>query len=487
MPNPLRSLADTLKSIRQRFETVLERSSNEEGKSVPPAQITEREDDQIEYAAQDDPDMDMQALGPAQSHDEVTRLEDLRIDDADALDHAQRLEDQNPLVNEANTTNAQPFTPFQPSDPASLQAQEDGDEDMENGATLSPSELRERGGLEDVLTDTELQPEYQQTMEEQVELELRSWQLAGQPEDQARELWRQYTALTHHLAYDLCEQLRLILEPTLATRLKGDYRTGKRLNMKKVIPYIASEFTKDKIWLRRTRPSKREYQVLLALDDSKSMREGRAAHLAFETMSLVLKALGRLEAGDTAVIRFGETVDVLHDFDSTPGVAGFSDTDGAKVIQSFNFDQKATNVLSLLDRSLKLLADARTRHSSSGADLWQLEIIISDGRCQDHEKLRAMLRRASEQRVMVVFVIVDALQHQAQSTSSGSGSKSKTNSILTMNQASYAMVNGKMELQLQRYLDLFPFEYYVVLRDVESLPDVLAGTLKQFFERVSEE
>jgi hypothetical protein len=43
--------------------------------------------------------------------------------------------------------------------------------------------------------------------------------------------------------------------------MKGDYRTGKRLNMKKIIPYIASQFKKDKIWLRRSKPAKREYQV----------------------------------------------------------------------------------------------------------------------------------------------------------------------------------------------------------------------------------
>lgn len=33
---------------------------------------------------------------------------------------------------------------------------------------------------------------------------------------------------------ELTEQLRLILEPTLASKLAGDYRTGKRINMKKV-------------------------------------------------------------------------------------------------------------------------------------------------------------------------------------------------------------------------------------------------------------
>ena len=63
------------------------------------------------------------------------------------------------------------------------------------------------------------------------------------------------------LAGELTEQLRLILEPTKATRLAGEYRSGKRLAMRKVIAYIASHFRKDKIWLRRTRPDQRTYQV----------------------------------------------------------------------------------------------------------------------------------------------------------------------------------------------------------------------------------
>ena len=41
-------------------------------------------------------------------------------------------------------------------------------------------------------------------------------------------------ALRAGLVGELTEQLRLILEPTLASRLAGDYRSGKRINMKKV-------------------------------------------------------------------------------------------------------------------------------------------------------------------------------------------------------------------------------------------------------------
>lgn len=48
------------------------------------------------------------------------------------------------------------------------------------------------------------------------------------------ELWQTISNKMLPNARELCEQLRLILEPTKCTRLKGDYRTGRRINMKKV-------------------------------------------------------------------------------------------------------------------------------------------------------------------------------------------------------------------------------------------------------------
>lgn len=75
------------------------------------------------------------------------------------------------------------------------------------------------------------------------------------------ELWGKLRSVTAGLSQRLCEQLRLVLEPMVATKLQGDYRSGKRINMRRVIPYIASGFRKDKIWLRRTKPAKRDYQV----------------------------------------------------------------------------------------------------------------------------------------------------------------------------------------------------------------------------------
>src|SRR5205823_3454979 len=133
--------------------------------------------------------------------------------------------------------------------------------------------------------------------------------------EEARALWTYYESRTRELSLSLTEQLRLILAPTLATKMRGDFRTGKRLNIKRIIPYIASQYKRDKIWMRRSVPSKRSYQIMIAIDDSSSMGESGSAALAFETLALVSKSLSMLEVGEICVVGFGEVVQVAHPFE----------------------------------------------------------------------------------------------------------------------------------------------------------------------------
>ncbi|CAG8485903.1 6023_t:CDS:10 [Diversispora eburnea] len=291
----------------------------------------------------------------------------------------------------------------------------------------------------------------------------------GKDGKDGRELWQKYENLTYDLANGLCEQLRLILEPTLATRLKGDYRTGKRLNMKKIIPYIASDFRKDKIWLRRTRPSKRQYQVMIAVDDSKSMCQTDSIQLAYETLALISKALSQLEVGDISIVSFGEKVQILHPFDQP-----FSSEAGAQVLQQFTFEQNKTYVRNLMETSIALLEHARTNYSSRSQqkELWQLQLIISDGVCEDHESLKVLVRKAVEAQIMVVFIVVD--------------NKSEKDSIMSMNQVKYKSVDGIMTLEMVQYLESFPFDYYVILKDINALSETLADVLRQYFSIISQ-
>ncbi|ODV63681.1 AAA family ATPase midasin [Ascoidea rubescens DSM 1968] len=289
------------------------------------------------------------------------------------------------------------------------------------------------------------------------------------PIEDSREIWRQCEMNTQELSGRLCEQLRLILEPTLTSKLKGDYRTGKRLNMKRIIPYIASDFRKDKIWLRRNKPSKRQYQIMICIDDSKSMVESKADKLAFESICLVSKALNQLESGELSIIKFGEKIRVLQDFKDT-----FSIEKGARILQWFGFDQTKTDVKILIEESKKIFNENRRRLQNQ--ELWQLQIIISDGVCEDHESIQRMVRRCKEEKIMVVFVIIDS-----RSSDSSSGKES----ILEMSQVRYVMNNGTTSLKINKYLDSFPFEFYVVVRNISELPEMLSIILRQYFSELA--
>ncbi|CAB1342786.1 unnamed protein product [Coregonus sp. 'balchen'] len=268
------------------------------------------------------------------------------------------------------------------------------------------------------------------------------------PEELRREMELQLEAWMKQAPGDqeeqLCEQLRLILEPTQAAKLKGDFRTGKRLNMRKVIPYIASQFRKDKIWLRRTKPSKREYQICLAVDDSSSM------------------------VGQVSVCSFGETVQLLHPFQQQ-----FNDHSGARILRLCQFQQKKTRIAQFLETSANMFVAAK-QHSlgSMNTETAQLLLIVSDGRglfLEGKERVTAAVQAARSANVFVIFVVLD--------------NPNSRDSILDIK---VPIFKGPGEMpEIRSYMEEFPFPFYVILRDVNALPETLSDALRQWFELVT--
>ncbi|CBX97255.1 hypothetical protein IAQ61_007332 [Plenodomus lingam] len=334
--------------------------------------------------------------------------------------------------------------------------------------------------------------------EVETQLELTHLDVSPMTPDSARALWFSHEAATHSLSQQLTEHLRLILAPTLATKLRGDFRTGKRLNLKRIIPYIASGYKRDKIWLRRSQPSKRSYQVMIALDDSKSMAESGASNLALKTMTLVTKSLSMLEVGEVSVVGFGDGVNVAHDFDKP-----FTSEAGVRVFEQFGFGAAKTNVRGLVDKSLELFAEARrTGNHGAGEDLWQFMLIVSDGICDSHAEIQRLVRKAQEERVMIVFVIIDS---SATTTTAAPASATAvpamprpSNEVTVSQPVAPREMDKTSILDLQsveitaegkvvrwKYMERFPFRYYIVVRDVRELPGVLAGALRQWFGEVA--
>jgi midasin len=397
--------------------------------------------------------------------DEADAGQDVDMQDAE-VDQDKAQEDQQ----QSNSNEGQPQTFVGEQKPY----EHDEDQDMEDTQALD-EDTSDTSSVHDVET----------------QLELTHLDTTNITPDTARALWLAHESATHSLSQQLTEHLRLILAPTLATKLRGDFRTGKRLNLKRIIPYIASGYKRDKIWLRRSQPSKRSYQVMIALDDSKSMAESGASSLALKTLTLVTKSLAMLEVGEVSVVGFGDQVNVAHDFDKP-----FTSEAGVRVFEQFGFDAAKTNVRGLVDRSLELFRDARNTQSSSlGEDLWQLMLIVSDGICDSHAEIQRLVRKAQEDRVMIVFIIIDSTATEprvapvpkpsdeagAQPPAPAMKEKDKT-SILDLQSVE---ISKEGKVVRWKYMERFPFRYYLVVRDVRELPGVLAGALRQWFGEVA--
>ena len=152
-------------------------------------------------------------------------------------------------------------------------------------------------------------------------------------------------------------------------------------------------------------------------------------------------------------------------------VRAFSDEAGSKVMRRFTFDQDRTQVKTMMLQSLQILEDAKSfaQGGSSSTELWQLQLILSDGVCEDHVHIKSIVRKAAENRIMTVFLVLDN-RHQ-------------NSSITNMTNVTYGIdpVTQKPTLQMNKYMDTFPFDYFVIVKNIESLPQILAETLRQYF------
>ena len=275
----------------------------------------------------------------------------------------------------------------------------------------------------------------------------------------AQAQWNAINSEVHGLSRRICEKLRLVLEPLVATKLRGDYRTGKRINMKRVIGYIASGFRKDKIWLRRTKPAKRNYRVLVAVDDSESMAKNGAGHVALRALAALSIGMSQLEIGEMGIAKFGDEMQIIHPF-HTP----FTSESGAKLMAHFHFNQPRTRTALCVESALLSLEEP--------VDVapMQLVLLISDGKIERDNKaqLRRLVREMLEKNILMVLVIVDG--------------NTKKDSILTMKEVTFE--RGKP--RVSSFMDDYPFPYYIILQDLSTLPETIGDALRQWFEAIGQ-
>jgi midasin len=267
--------------------------------------------------------------------------------------------------------------------------------------------------------------------------------------------WEVVLSRTRELSDELCQQLRLVLEAKVAAKMRGQFRTGKRLDMRKIIPFIASGFRKDKIWMRRVQPDQRNYQILLAIDNSISMQDTTGG-LAIESVCVITQALTLLGIGELAVVKFGDTTELVHPFGQP-----WNDQSGSALLKAFRFEDEKTHFTDLLETSIGYLQSVKRPGSM------QICFILSDPfPVSDRDLVRQFVIQAQLRELLIVFVIID--------------SQNRGDRVSVLRTKSCVMVDGKPVMK--EYLDVFPFPFYVLIQNATSLPEKLADILRQWFD-----
>jgi len=143
---------------------------------------------------------------------------------------------------------------------------------------------------------------------------------------------------------------------------------------------------------------------------------------------------------------------------------------GRKIDRQFTFEQKETSIVSLL--SLSNTVFARYRHQAARSlSVSQLLVIVSDGRGIFHEgreKVTQAVMRARQAGYFCLFLIVENPENK--------------DSVLDIKQPVWR--DGSL-VTMDGYMEHFPFQHYIVLRDVDTLPHTLSDALRQWFELVT--
>nr|XP_048276589.1 midasin isoform X1 [Myodes glareolus] len=482
-----RSMGDHNEHVHKRLRTVDTDRNPEQGPAQPQPKAQVEDSDTFEHIKQGSDAYDAQTYDVASTEQQQT-TKDARQDQEEEEPGDVLMDTEEELLRAEDTEQLKPEAVK--SDPAAASGSHEMDMDTQTVKTKEDQDPRtstshqetekpERSRdstihtLRQFLVDPVFQPLLKDVSElrQEMERQLETWQAHdygnAEEEKAAAEMWQSYLVLTASLSQQLCEQLRLLLEPTQAAKLRGDYRTGKRLNMRKIIPYIASQFRKDRIWLRRTKPSKRQYQICLAIDDSSSMVDNHTKQLAFESLAVIGNALTLLEVGQIAVCSFGESVRLLHPFHEQ-----FGDSAGPQVLRLCRFQQRKTKIAQFLESAAKMFAAAQKLSQNVSPEIAQLLLIVSDGRglfLEGKDRVLAAVQAAQNANIFVIFVVLD--------------NPNSRDSILDIK---VPIFKGPGEMpEIRSYMEEFPFPFYIILRDVNALPETLSDALRQWFELVT--
>jgi hypothetical protein len=111
--------------------------------------------------------------------------------------------------------------------------------------------------------------------------------------------------------------------------------------MKKIIPFIASNYRQDKIWLRRTLPYNRDYYITISIDNSLSMKQNNIGYYALQSMLILIKSLQKVGIDNLSL--YGITDDCVELYDYNREKNLINNDKIKKILNYFKFNFESKN------------------------------------------------------------------------------------------------------------------------------------------------
>ena len=104
----------------------------------------------------------------------------------------------------------------------------------------------------------------------------------------------------------------------------------------------------------------------------------------------------------------------------------------------------------------------------------QLVFMISDGRIErdSRAELKRLIREMFERNILLAMIVVEGQNSDG----------SRKDSLVNMKEVTFE----KGKPVVKRFIEDYPFPYYIILEDMSALPEVLGDALRQWFEMLAQ-
>jgi len=208
--------------------------------------------------------------------------------------------------------------------------------------------------------------------------------LAGDDGEAYRAAWQRVAPAANRLG----DEILRVLVPTTRMRWRSGHASGARLDLRVAMQFEADHRLHSSLWCRPILPRRRDPAIVLLVDRSSSMREGRRIDRAFEGLVLLVEVCRRI---------------------GVPGaVWSFADRSSEDLAWDAPLDAAARRRLGQLPKScsgMTNMADAldavRESFSARHGDP-KILIVIGDGEPNRRQPTLAAIRRIEEEGIAMV-------------------------------------------------------------------------------------